>query len=215
VPSGRSVVPCRSTTRRSLLVSGIRSSLKVKIGKVTAILVLRSAAGQLQATSGCAENEHSAVGDPGNQKLCTVRLGQNGLSGTNRRLAVFKIVWQIVWGNFSYLVFNITFPKIIACNWNSLYRRVSTSATICDNKLGSKIIFWRKYGNLNKYYNRKNFDQKPQKIQMHNLVQCVLSLVGIRLTGGSRTLISHSRLRESTDHEGGGGSKFQLNRSLI
>jgi hypothetical protein len=52
---------------------------------------------------------------------------------------------QIVWGIFTHLVFLITFPKIIACSWNSLYRRVSTSATICDKKLGSKI-FLRKYG---------------------------------------------------------------------
>jgi hypothetical protein len=60
------------------------------------------------------QNEHSAVGDPVNQKLCIVSLSKTAFPGTKRRFAVFKILWQIVRGIFSHLVFFITLPKIIA-----------------------------------------------------------------------------------------------------
>ena len=63
------------------------------------------------------------------------RLAKNGFLVQNRRSQIAKSQIDCM-GNrmriFSHLVFLITFPKIIACSWNSLYRRVSTSATICD-----------------------------------------------------------------------------------
>jgi hypothetical protein len=58
---------------------------------------------------------------------------EKAFPGTNRRLAVFKIIWRIVWGIFSRLVFLITLQKKKSPEPKyGLYRRVSTSATICD-----------------------------------------------------------------------------------
>jgi hypothetical protein len=42
------------------------------------------------------QNKHSAVGTPGIQKFFTVESGKTEFSGANRRLAVLKIVLQIV-----------------------------------------------------------------------------------------------------------------------
>jgi hypothetical protein len=44
-------------------------------------------------------------------ELFTIELGKTGFPSTDRRLAVFKVVWQIVWEIFNYLVFLITLQK--------------------------------------------------------------------------------------------------------
>jgi hypothetical protein len=73
--------------------------LKVKNEKVTVILVLRSAAGQLQVTSGSAQKfvwGSMVKFQKNNCKLFIVDSGKTGFPGTNRRLAFLKIVWRIV-----------------------------------------------------------------------------------------------------------------------
>ena len=74
--------------------------LKVKIAKGTVILVLRSTARLLQATSGFAQKFVWGSMVKFQKTSCnsefTVDLGKTGFPGTNRRLAVFKIVCQLV-----------------------------------------------------------------------------------------------------------------------
>ena len=65
---------------------------------------------------------------------------------TERRIAVLKVVWWIVWLNFCHLVSLITLPKMVARTWKwAISMRLDVISYNLCSKLGPKLIcFWER-----------------------------------------------------------------------